>query len=98
MWWFRRFADKLRVVSSRFRHGFVVVACAICGPVISVSARNDILHNMIPTRVMRADFEFDQIESTTSAAHAFDAGTHDSQRPKCGPCSSRLNHDFYKSI
>ena len=72
MWWFRRFADKIRVVSSRFRHGFVVVACAICEPVTSVSAKNEVLRNMIPTRATHADFEFSQMESTTPAAHASD--------------------------
>ena len=80
MWWFRRFADKIRVVSSRFRCGFVVVACAICGPVISVLSKFDILHNMIPARITWGDYGFNQIQPTTPAAHAFDTGTHDFQK------------------
>ena len=51
IWWFRRLIDKNRVVSSRFRCGFVVVACAICGPVISVLSRFGILQNMTPARI-----------------------------------------------
>ena len=80
MWWFRRFADQIRVVSSRFRRGFVVVVCAICGPVISVLSRFVILHNMIPARITWSDYGFNQIEPTTPAAHAFDTGTHDFQK------------------
>ena len=80
MLWFRNFADKIRVVSAWFRRGFVVVACAICGPVISVLAKFDILHNMIPARITWGDYGFNQIEPTTPAAHAFDTGTHDFQK------------------
>ena len=80
MWWFRRLPDKIRVVSSRFRRGFVVVACAICEPVISVLSTFDILHNMIPARITWSGYRFNQIEPTTPAAHAFNTGTHDFQK------------------
>ena len=80
MWWFRRFADKIRVVSSRFRRGFVVVACAICGAVISILSKCDILHKMVPERITSSDYGFNQVEPITPAAHAFDTGIHDFQK------------------
>ena len=80
MWWFRRFADKIRVVSSRFRRGFVVVACAICEPVIFVPSTLDILHNMIPASITWSDYRFNQVERTTPTTHAFNSGTHDFQK------------------
>ena len=100
-WWFRRFSDKIRMASSRFRLGFVMVS-----PVAS-RGRRSLPHTCHKTQrhannkdkslrrqTRTAKIQIRLASSAPNSREALHAQDKFGQ-PKCGPCSPRSRLDFY---